>query len=118
MKARTLPCRAALVIGGGRGQPAGEALGTQAGVGVFLFRLFRQQKKHMTRIVETIDEAVRLAASVRALSDRLQRLIHAHGHALIEDKAFAQPVLVPELLLVSHDPAVQLEYVLKSFASE
>ena len=72
----------------------------------------------MTGVVEAIDDAIRRATGVRAAAEGDERFIDADGHALVEDETFAKPVLIPILLLVAHDAAVELIHVAKAVAAE
>jgi len=78
----------------------------------------RQNEKLVTRIVQAIHESAGGAIGVRATADLHEPVVNSHRHALIEDETFALPVLIPELLLVCHDAAVQLENILEPAAAQ
>src|SRR4051812_42826967 len=95
-----------------------ETLWAEAMVLVLGFCLFGQNEELVTRIVQTIDEPAGWSARVGAAPDLHQPFLHPHRHPLIEDKTFALPVLVTELLLVGGNPPVKLKDTPKTFLSE
>ena len=82
----------------------------------FCFR--RQDEQLVTGIVQAIDEPAGCPPGMRATPYLHEAFLHPHGHPLIEDETLSLPMLVPKLLLVSRDPAVELENVLESLAPE
>jgi hypothetical protein len=77
-----------------------------------------QHEELVTGVVQTIDEPARWSSRVRATPDLHQSFLHPHRHPLIEDKTFALPVLVTELLLVRGDPAMKLKDTPKTLLPE
>ena len=75
---------------------------------------FRKNEKLVTGIVQAIHKPARRFSGMRATPDLHQPVVNAHRHALIEDETLALPMLIPELLLIRHDPAMQLEDVLEA----
>ena len=89
-------------------EPRRETIGTNKEILVLLFGFFGQQKKPVTRIVQTIDEARGGPVCMSAPADRHKPFFDFDGHSLVKDETFALPMLVSELLLIGHDSAVQL----------
>ena len=72
----------------------------------------------MTGIVQTIDEAASRPIGMSAAPHLNQPFFDPGRHPLIEDKTFALPMLVTELLLVGHDSPAQLINIRKSARAE
>ena len=68
--------------------------------------------------MEAVDETAGRTTGMRAAANLDQTFFHSHGHPLIEDKAFALPMLISKLLLVGRDPAMKLEDVFESLLPE
>ena len=85
---------------------------------IFRFCFRRQDEKLVTRIVQAIDEPAGRSPAMRATANLHEPFFHPDRHPLIKDETFSLPMLVPKLLLVGRDPAVELEDALESFAPE
>ena len=68
--------------------------------------------------MQAVDKTARGPSRVRADPDRDEVLLDLDGHAIVEHEAFAQPVFVPELLLIVDNPTMELEHLFKAVVSE
>lgn len=72
----------------------------------------------MARVMQAIGKSTRRLARMRAAANLHETVVDPNGHALVEDEAFAQPMLVSELLLVTDNPAVELKDIFKASRAE
>ena len=68
--------------------------------------------------MQTIHEAVRLPAGMSTAPDGHEFLVNADRHSLIKNETLAEPMLIPEFLLIRGNPTMQLKHLGKSLASK